>query len=140
MRPEEVWENMGTVRASTRQTMPKTRMPFDGECITDLQILKEDGTIFLAAPLATGFDLGKKIGRFEDISLTWPTCQVVLWSDHKPMPTRNFAVRGEIVRIRQLRIQRCRRIPICGNLVGPLYRYEFFPSCRSEEHTSELQS
>jgi hypothetical protein len=56
MRPVVVWENMGIETARIRQTKPKTRMPFDGERIYDLQILKKMEES-LVAKLATAFDL-----------------------------------------------------------------------------------
>jgi hypothetical protein len=56
MRPVVVWENMGTETASARQTMPKTRMPFNGECITTSKSSKRMEQ-FAVGQLATVFDL-----------------------------------------------------------------------------------
>src|ERR1035437_5980135 len=91
MRPVVVWENMGTETASTRQTMPKTRMPFDRECITTSKSSKRMELDFGRTP-ATAFDLEIKDRRFEDIALTWPTRQVVLWSDRKTAARRRLLV------------------------------------------------
>src|ERR1700687_4561133 len=91
MRPVVVWENTGTETASTRQTMPKTRMPFDGECITTSTSSKRMETI-CGRTARDQFRSGKKIGRFEGIALTRPTRQVVLWSDHKTAARRRLLV------------------------------------------------
>jgi hypothetical protein len=58
----------------------------------DLQILKMRREPVFGRTLATGFDPGIKIERFEGIALTWPTRQVVLWSDHKTAVCRRLLV------------------------------------------------
>jgi hypothetical protein len=72
MRPVVVWENAGTETASTRHSVPKTRIPFDGESITTSKKIlnKEDGTVFFAKqvreefrPGNPKFVIGKSIGK-----------------------------------------------------------------------------
>jgi len=54
--------------------------------------------LVLGRTLATGFDLGIKIERFEGIALTWPTRQVVLWSDHKTAARQRLLVEAWTIR------------------------------------------
>src|SRR5208283_4137746 len=82
MRPEVVWENVGTVRASVRQTMPKMRMPFNGECITTSKS-QTGWKNFGRTPHDRLRSGNSKIKRFEHIALTRLTRQVVLWFDRK---------------------------------------------------------
>src|ERR1039458_4228695 len=84
MRPVVVCENMGTETASTRQTMPKTRMPFNGERI---RTSKREWNIFLVDTHTTEIDEPSAIGRY---TLTRPTRQVVLWSDHQTAPAQRL--------------------------------------------------
>src|ERR1035437_2986617 len=81
MRPIVVWENMGREMASTTQTIPKARMPFNGECIAASNWWIER---FLGPDTYTtefGFcSEPSAIGRY---TLTRSTSQVVSWSDHK---------------------------------------------------------
>ncbi len=63
--------------------MATTRMPFDGECITTSRSSSVRMDDFIGPTIRDRFRGDTESSRFEDIALTWPTRQVVLWSDHK---------------------------------------------------------
>jgi hypothetical protein len=62
--------------------MLKTRMPFNGECITTSKFLTSGWTFFGRTSWRPTVPR-ENIGRFEGIALTRATRQVVLWSDHE---------------------------------------------------------
>jgi len=56
-------------------------MTFDKERITTSESSKEDGKL-IGRTSDWPFSETRVWERLEDIALTWPTSQVVLWSDH----------------------------------------------------------
>src|ERR1035438_2899355 len=82
MRPIVVWENAERGTARTMQTIPKTRVPFNGECIAASD---RDRTFCSVRTRRTNRDWfsWRNELRFEDIPLTRATSQVVFWSDHQ---------------------------------------------------------
>src|ERR1700751_58725 len=81
--PVVLWENAEVLEAKTRHKNTRISMRFDGECMCDLQTLYGMDTVFPGRKRsALQFRSGEQRSAIGCIALTWPTSQVVLWSDH----------------------------------------------------------